>query len=348
MRYVIIIFLIWFNFQTVSAQETKAETEVLAIPAIWQVCNETSFILRLATATDVNGSPAARGWETLRPGACQDLNIPVDTTRYIFAESSTAHQGGIREWKGSLDLCAGDTDFVANPDVTCALQDLKTRSFLSVQKEQIVTTLTEPDNFRSRAATAGIQRLLKDNGYDVSTIDGIEGRRTTQTLRKFLNDKGLATNLSFEEQIDALERAAKNHIPTVGLTTCNKSSQKIWVAIGRRHRDTWKSQGWWPVDIDSCIQPISEAINKQDIHVYARQDNEKNKDAPERLLRSVSTTPSQFCVSDARFSALGRDHCLDNGYDAANFRPLPVDKTGVTVTLTDNDFVEPNAVGLRQ
>jgi len=69
---------------------------------------------------------------------------------------------------------------------------------------------------------------------------------------------------------------------------------------------------------------------------------------PDKRLRSVAASPAQFCVAEAKFSALGREYCAEAGYAVANFRPIPTDNDGIRVTLTDQDFAAPNPVGLRQ
>jgi len=36
----------------------------------WNICNETSYVLRIATAVQEDGRMTPRGWERIRPGAC--------------------------------------------------------------------------------------------------------------------------------------------------------------------------------------------------------------------------------------------------------------------------------------
>lgn len=325
----------------------------------WEVCNETSFILRMALATEINRKLTPRGWTKVRPGACYSVPNPGISTRYVYAESSPAHLGGIREWKGTVPLCAASEDFVADTAMGCILQNLETRLYIPVDPKEPHTQLVEPEDFKANAETAGLQRLLKDNGYDISRIDGRAGRRTTRSLRKFLTDNGLATDIATEAQFTALETKALEYSKVVGLTLCNESSAKIWAAIGKRRNDTWESRGWWPIQPEDCVQAVKETLKDTDIHVFARQEvpvevpegeeqDEASTAKPDRTLRVVATTPSQFCISDARFSALGRENCTDNGYQAANFRELPTDKDGTTVTFTDADFVELSATGLRR
>lgn len=339
---------------SVPAQAQDEASTDAQISQTWDVCNETSFVLRTAVATDINGKLTPRGWTRLRPGGCASIEQPGETTRYVYAESSPAHQGGIREWKGSVPLCVGTEDFIADSAMGCLPQGLDTRLFIAVDPTESVTHLMQPEDFKARAETAGLQRLLRDNGYDVSRVDGRPGRRTTRSLTQFLNDKNLPTNLSTSENIDHLEEKALEYAKTIGLTVCNNSSSTIWTAIGRRRKDNWESRGWWPLDPTQCIQPVRESLLKTDMHVFARQEVEGDPDVnppetkPDRHLRTIATSPSQFCISEAKFSALGRENCADQGYQAANFRTLPPDQKGVTVTFTDADFAEPSSSGLRR
>ena len=336
------------------AQTPEPEAEAPpASPQLWKVCNETSFVLRLAIASPVSGKMTPRGWTRLRPGDCDTPDGTVGIQRFIYAESSNAHQGGIREWKGQTRLCAGDTDFTADATIDCSLQDLYMRDYIAVSPDDPVTSFVEAREFGSKAATAGIQRLLKDIGYDISRVDGLSGRRTSRTLSKFIEEQGLPKNLTVPEQIDALEEAAFSYVKDIGLTICNKSTERVWTAIGLRRVGNWESRGWWSIAPETCLQPFTESLKGADLHLYALQedtpeDPETEDPRPDRKLISRAIQPAQFCIAEARFSALGRENCADQGYHAADFRILPTDKAGVMINLSDSDFAAPSAVGLRR
>lgn len=346
-RLVILFWAAMFTAPLAAAQDTAD-----AAPE-WQVCNETSFILRTAIAAREDDGLTSRGWMRFRPGECKVVSAPEGRTRYLYAESSDAHHGGIREWKGGIQLCVGNDDFVARNDMGCALQDFVTRNFMEIDAREPVTRLVEPDNYGSRAQTAGIQRLLRDAGYNISRIDGVSGRRTVRTLNEFLKDKNLQTTPAIDvtAQIDALETAAQELIGSVGLLVCNQSSHTVWVALGQKHRTTWKSEGWWRVEASSCPQILTDSLIKKDVHLFARQERTPSEGAEtptDRILTTETATSAQFCISDARFSSLGRDNCDDNGYVAVSFRALPNDQKGVTINLTDTDFSESALAGLRR
>ena len=328
----------------------QSETAAIAAEPDWQICNETSFTLRIATVTAVDGKLQPRGWSKLHAGNCMAHDAPKGTPRYVYAESSPAHRGGIREWKGTSLFCAGDEDFIADTSIGCALQNLATRPYLSVDPSEKITTLVEIDDFGSKASVAGVQRLLQDNGYEITRIDGVAGLRTSRTLATFLKEQELPTSLSSQAQLEALEAKASEKIKAVGLTVCNKSSANIWAAIGHRRNGNWESKGWWEIKSEDCGQVFTESLISSEVSFYALQSgriNEEGAKSDERILRSIAATPSQFCIADSRFSVLGRENCTDLGYKAANFRVLPIDKEGLSVELTDADFAEPSTSGLR-
>jgi len=336
-----------------AAQEAELRTAPIVPNAAWEICNETSYIMRLATAYIRTGKISPKGWDKARPGECVTQMVPVNSPRYIFAESAPVHQGGIREWAGSVPLCVSTQDFTADAGKSCPLQNLESRNYLAVDPTDPRTTLIEPDNFGTNAATAGMQRLLKDSGYKITRIDGLPGRRTIRTISTFKKDKELDKDVSDNVLIDAMAEAAKAKQEEVGLEVCNKSSGTIWTAVATRDEGDWKSRGWWTIEQGACLRTLTKTLQGTEAHYYALAENiieseEGRKTGPDKRLRSVATTPAQFCVAEAKFSALGREYCAEAGYAVANFRPIPTDNDGIRVTLTDQDFAAPNAVGLRQ
>ncbi len=346
------------NSSAQNANPASAPQQLIVNPADvvdWNICNETSFILRLANATLRDGEVKAQGWQKVRPGECLTESVARNAPRFLYAESAPIHRGGIREWKGEITLCAKDTDFSSPATDRCQLNNLDTRNYFAVNPDESTTTLIEPSDFGSKAADAGVQRLLRDAGYTVTAIDGLPGRRTARSLRDFRKAEALEKLPTGKALIDALQKAASEAMKRVGLEICNKSSNRIYTAIGVQENGNWSSRGWWGIDKDACVRPITQSLKGMDAHYYAlkeasRTENNANVEASTQDLRlkSIATIPAQFCIAESQFSALGREYCLEGGYGVANFRPLPTDKEGSTVTLTDADFAEPSPTGLRQ
>ena len=334
------------------ADAAQTETQAQSIPQNqWNICNETSYVLRVASATLENGKMTPRGWERVRPGACLTKSPPAGTDRYVFAESEKFHTGRVREWKGSVKLCVRDEDFTADASLSCKLQDMDTRPYLKVDPKEETTSFIEPDNFGDKAPTAGLQRLLQDNGYKISRVDGLTGRRTSRTLQTFLKDNEITGTTSMGQKFEALIEGAIKVQSSIGLTLCNKSSQPIWSAIAYQSEGEWESRGWWPIEPGACARPYSSTLNNTNGHFFALQEQPAAEDEPapkDKLLRTVAAKPRQFCVAEGVFSAIGDEYCSDRGYRPVSFRPLPTEAAGATVNLTDADFILPSATGLRR
>ncbi|HHL42098.1 MAG TPA: DUF1036 domain-containing protein, partial [Hellea balneolensis] len=315
----------------------------------WQVCNQTSYILRVATMITPKGMDTSearvKGWQKLYPGQCEIVAAEKGTPRFVYAQSDTVHQGGIREWKGAHDYCIGEEDFIARIDMSCALQNLKPAKFLKVIPTETRTAFVEPDNYGKKAQTAGMQRLLMDNTYNIKRIDGHGGQRTLKTLNKFLKDKGLSRSISATEKFKALEAAARALQDKIGIKFCNQSSSKVWTAIAYDTGRHWQSLGWWPLEPDTCVHPFNRNLKTTESYIYARQDKPNGR---AWVLRANTANVREFCVAASRFSAIKHEYCEDRGYTAARFKGLGQDQIGQTITLSDRDFVRPEISGLRQ
>ncbi len=335
--------------------ETVADPPPVEADKPWEVCNETSFILRLATASMATGQMTVSGWTRLLPTACTSIDAPEGTPRFVYAESDSLHQGGIREWKGKANLCTDSEDFTADATLKCDVQNMSARGYLQIDPKQKRTALVEADNFGDKAINAGIQRLLRDNGYKISRIDGIMGRRTNRTLSKFLKSKDVKTSVSDFEKIAILAEAAKEKQDAVGLTFCNEAAAQIWTSIAYRDKSGWESRGWWPVIPGDCVRPYTENLTGKDIHYFALLEQPLPADSePEtppladKKLKPIGLVPSQFCVAESQFSAIEREYCSDKGYRTENFRAVVTEDIGHKIILLDSDFMSQTPSGLRR
>ncbi len=345
----VLLLCLCYSLAGMSAAQDEAETQtrsdVNTSRAPWKICNETSFILRIATGHTDNETVKIRGWKKLRPSECQQEDITPNIPRFLYAESAAVHNGGIREWAGQAPLCVNPNDnFAVDMSVSCALQGLETRRFLHINPEENTTSLIEPDDYKAKAETAGVQRLLKDAGYKISRIDGIDGRRTRDTLKAFLKDYDINSKLSAFEKIDALEDAALSQQDLTGLTLCNKMAQKTWTAIGYREDGAWQSRGWWGLEPNKCIRPWTKDLIGTEMHIYAYKILD---DTQSLILKNPLETKNNFCIAESKFSAIGREFCTDKGYSAANFRAVVTTEKGLQVNLSENDFTDAVGGGLR-
>lgn len=320
---------------------------MIAAPAsAWELCNETSYVIQAATVGPSQDDPEtliSGGWVRVRPGTCETADFPNDSRRFVFAESSTAHLGGIREWAGSFQLCDadGEDNPLRLPREACVANNLDGRRFFPVAPGEAKTTFVEPADFGTRAETAGLQRLLGDNGFTISAIDGYSGRQTRNALTEFLNTNNVSLGSSTADKIDALERRARTFQKKVGLTVCNRAPGNMWVALGHREADDWVSKGWWYVNAGDCLQPYTRRLKGADMHLFAVLET----DDAEHPIEDASEA---FCISDVRFTAYGREACESNGYDTVSFRNLEATDIGITLNLSGLDFGLEDSEALRR
>lgn len=314
--------------------------------AEWVVCNHTSYVARAAVGFSDRGRDVTRGWIRIRPGECQVLKAGALTpgTHYFYAESSLAHREGQRRWDGPFRRCVDERDFSLTGDDDCDGIGFDSRGFqeIPIDKREWRTTLVEAAEFgRARARAAGVQRLLRDNGYGIRLIDGFAGRRTVREIRRYLSDEDLPLNTSEAAVIDRLEETALRRASEVGLTVCNETESMVWSAVALRASGGWESRGWWGVDPDSCTRLIDRPLEERAYYVYAAVEDGEG----DRPLAAASET---FCLAETRFVARGREDCEDRGYIPGRFAAVSTDdQSGVTMRLGPRDFSQ-SASGLRR
>ena len=316
----------------------------------WDVCNETSYVLRFASAYIRSDRMQAAGWTTVQPGACVDIITPKDSPRFLFAESLPVHRGGVREWKGEIELCAAEEDFTSDATDNCQLKNMDKRGYFAVKPSERQTAFIEPGDFGVNAEIAGLQRLLQDAGYRITRIDGLSGRRTLRTIASAKSDLELDKTATNQELISALIPKAEASLNTIGLDICNDGTARMFSAIAIQQDGNWTSRGWWPIEIGQCVKPYDRSLIGTQAHIFALQEakTEDGEPAPDRRLRSEVVTPAPFCIAESRFAALGREKCLEQGYSAVDFRPIPSDVDVQLIRLTDADFSAGGGDGLRR
>ena len=345
MRALALSLTLWLWVTAAAAQTPEAATS-----NNWDVCNETSYVLRFASAYIRDDRMQAAGWTTVQPGGCIDVITPKDSPRFLYAESLPIHRGGVREWKGAIELCAKEEDFTSDATDNCQLKNMDTRKYFAVKPSERQTAFIEPGDFGVNAEIAGLQRLLQDAGYKITRVDGLSGRRTLRTISSAKSDLELDKTATHQELISALIPKADEARNTIGLDICNDGTARIFTAIAIQQDGNWTSRGWWPIDVDQCVKSYDRSLVGTQAHIYALQEakTEAGEPAPDRRLRSEVVTPAPFCIAESRFSALGREKCLEQGYAAVDFRPVPDDVDVQIVRLTDADFVEGGGDGLRR
>lgn len=300
-----------------------------------EVCNETSFMVDVAKAWRTPSGVAAEGWLRLAPGGCGEIGPGPETDQYIYARSTPAYLGGVREWRGGLEVCIDETDFQLEGVADCAALGLESRGFRQLDEaERARTVLVELADFRQRAEEAGLQRLLQAAGYDIRVIDGYAGRRTRRQVDAFESDYGRAFGADRAGLIAALHERALERNENAGLRICNGADLPVAAAVSRAEGQGYLTRGWWRLEPGACAKALAERLTAGEIFVHARLIDGG-------ALRPISQGLETFCVAPGRFSTELREGCEDIGFEAAAFRPAPEPQDGGTeLRLTNRDFEE--------
>ena len=310
----------------------------------WQICNETSFILNVSTAYESEETEEYKINDNteIYPGECINKEVLNIYLRYIYAKSKSIHQGGIREWRGNVQICNNIVSELKGVSKNCQDTNHESKFFRSIKPSESISYFIENENFKSKARTAGIQRLLSDNGYDINKIDGISGRKTIKALSKFKKLNKLENEIDKKLLMQKLAKMAKKESQKIGLTICNRTEAPIWTAIGTKNGKEISSRGWWNIKIDKCTQIINRKLNSKKTYYFARNETKdimkSEKDKKYLNIISDKASTKNFCISNSKFSAITNINCTISGYDDAQFRQLPTDIAGLTITLTNNDF----------
>jgi uncharacterized membrane protein len=300
-----------------------------------EVCNETSFVVDVAKAWRTPSGVAAEGWVRIAPGGCGEIGPGPETDQYLYARSTQAYLGGVREWRGGLDVCVDVTDFQIEGVADCDALGLETRQFRQLSEaERSRAVLVELADYRDRADEAGLQRLLQSAGYDIRVIDGYAGRRTRRQVELFEADAERAFGTDRAGLIAALHDRALARNETAGLRICNDAGLPIAAAVSRAEGDAYITRGWWRIEPGACAKPLAERLTAGETFVHARL-------LTDAAMRPLSMAREQFCVAPGRFSTELREACRDTGFETAGFRPAPDPQDGgATLRLTERDFEE--------
>jgi uncharacterized membrane protein len=310
-------------------------------PPGWSLCNETSYVLEAATGRPDGRAILVQGWVRIRPGECKlAVSAPLARgTHYLFARTSAAHRGGRKQWGGDATLCVdpNNSSTLENPP-QCAPMGLEDRRFRRVQinrRESWRTSFAEAEPYTlPRAQAAGIQRLLKDAGYEPRQgRGGVDPREVSASIAQFRAAARIAPNTSIEGLVDALEIAARRRSQQLGLTLCNRTNSRIWTAVARRRSDGWESRGWWALGAGGCARTIDEALLQEVYYIHAVMETPDGD-------RYLAAGGEPFCTSPSRFAILGRAGCDARFYHTDLFTKISSQgRPGLIVEFSPREFL---------
>ncbi len=302
-----------------------------AARADYRLCNATGYVL--AGAIGFQDDPAyprsewrTRGWVRMVPGACASvLEGPVRGGSYfVFARSIEAHQGPTKYFSGDQSFCSLPENFAIAGRDSCALRGYDTSEFIRVETkagEEWTTTFGEPRDYSlDQARIAGVQRLLRDNGFRVARIDGYAAKATRRSVMAFQRAKGLeATGTIDDALVTALIEGAELEQAGAGLDICNRTRHLAWAAVGFRAEDEDVSSGWIRIAPGRCAKAVKGKLAATPYFLYAEATDGKGAVARERGRALVWSGKEPYCTKATRFEIRGREACARRGYDERNF-----------------------------
>jgi len=315
--------------------------------AEFELCNQTSYILRSSIAYKEKGEFNTKGWWTLYPGQCRTViqSKLKHKQYYTYAEAAPEHKVGLNFFDGDRSFCVGEKDYEQIGQNDCEANGLRFENFVEVKadnSEKLTTDFIETAEFDlEKARVAGIQRMLTDLGYSPGTIDGFYGKRSQRAVVKFRQDEKIkATNLISDQLLVDLANALRRDTTKLGFNLCNTTSNVIWSAIGYlSENNDWLTRGWWKIEPGTCAKPIRKALKQKEYYIYASTSG-LDKDI------ELTNGDLSLCIADVKFDILGKDNCELRGYHAVTFEKVTTNGADVWTQEISVDTVSKNQAQL--
>lgn len=110
------------------------------------------------------------------------------------------------------------------------------------------------------------------------------------------------------------------------LRLCNKTNNRIGVAIGYKNEEQWKTEGWWNIEENSCETLLAGALSSRYYYVYAADYDQGGEWAGRAFM----------CTRDKEFTIEGVNDCLARGFEKTGFFEVDTGtQASWTVQLTE-------------
>lgn len=319
----------WVHFALLALVLPPFISATMAASGKVELCNRTSYVLDAATALQDGNASQSKGWVRIMPGSCATgpQVSKGDARLYVYARSVAAHIGKTQNFSGSERFCVmPKADFDINGRRECRMRGYASAEFaladLSTTKNRVY--FTEPYDFNvKRSQIAGVQRLLRDIGYEIGLVDGFTGRRTRNSMTDFQKKNNLpVTNAVSKDLLAKLLETAKRESAERGLKLCNDTGDLIWAAIGFVNKESFTTQGWLRIASKECIQAINQPLYDRYYFVYAEAVDEKGQPLISGGKRRVWNGNFNLCTKPTRFSIESHNDCADKGFEKTGFMKL--------------------------
>ena len=299
------------------------------------LCNRTSYRLETAIGLEKQPNVSTRGWFRLDPGQCQqvvDGTLDADMV-YVHSRAPPVYGTPPQAESGQAALCVREGKFEMPDGRNCPRS--QQRRFSAARPSDSgtgpVVNLAEQAAYDdAQARLAGIQRLLTIAGYDAYPIDGVEGAKTENALKKFLTDRKLPADMAGKPEIfDALLQAAGDP-QGKGFAWCNDTKYAVMAALGVVEMGSIVTRGWYRVDAGKCLRPDLRG-DPHRLYSYAEAVDGNGRtirrgDAP---LAWGGSLP--LCTREGRFDLSNHKDCSARGLNSAGFAVIDLGSKPSTV-----------------
>lgn len=305
-----------------------------------KLCNRTSYVLYAATGYAHGIDAVTQGWTRIVPGTCQAaIKGPLAARGYfIYARSSLGHAGVSRAWGGKQKLCVKDAAFslrVALAALRCPSDDTFELPFAGVDTrgaKSWAMTFDEAPAYVSmkESETAGLKRLLKDQGARLGAVDAKPDKAADTALAQFRKRLNMAPAATTADLFDALETEALKTSAPAGYAVCDDTAKAIWVALGEKKDGKWSSRGWWKIAPGGCARAISEPLRADKVYILAQTPG----GVP------IVYGREKFCTTNVEFDIQGRENCKARGLVESGFAETGVKGlAGFTAHVSEHGLV---------
>ncbi len=116
-----------------------------------------------------------------------------------------------------------------------------------------------------------------------------------------------------------------------GLRLCNRTGNRVGVAVGYKQDRDWTTEGWWNIAAGNCSTLVAGALLSRFYYIYA-----VDYDAG-----GVWGGNAQMCTRDKIFTIKGIQDCVARGYESSGFFEVDTgEQKSWTVQLMEPDGQE--------
>lgn len=306
-----------------------------------KLCNETSYVMDTTFAQKVKNKWQTHGWFRIYPGFCEIVIKKKLRQKlyYVHARSVFEHRGAVKLFGGTKIFCVDDPkkNFVIKSRVLCREKGGEKIGFAKVEVgfSSFTQRFQEANPFHSpnHSMVAGVQRLLRENGFEIGDVDGYWGKLTQRTIKEFQRSIKSRTTGSINKKLfNQLLSSAENMLGVrSGFKLCNQTKYLVWAAIGYRainksddfQTPKFESKGWVKILPESCSMLLRENLGQPRYYIYAEAVNKngatvyKNSGAP-----LVWHGDFRMCLKRLQFKIENRAQCFKRGFQQARFRRI--------------------------